>query len=91
VAKVVSQTQPGFRFCIEQEMKKNPSFRGGKIFIHALVGTSGTVKQAVISRPEIDSSSLGQCLKSKARRMVFAAFSGDDTEVQIPLILTTSL
>ncbi len=91
VARVVSQTQPAFRFCIEQEMKRNPSFRGGKIFINALVGSSGTVKQAAISRPDIDSSSLGQCLKSKARRMVFAAFSGDDTEVQIPLILTTSL
>ncbi len=72
-------------------MKRNPSFRGGKIFINALVGSSGTVKQAAISRPDIDSSSLGQCLKSKARRMVFAAFAGDDTEVQIPLILTTSL
>jgi len=91
VARVVSQTQPAFRFCIEQEMKRNPSFRGGKIFINALVGSSGTVKQAAISRPDIDSSSLGQCLKSKARRMVFAAFAGDDTEVQIPLILTTSL
>lgn len=91
VAKVVSQTQPAFRFCIEQEMKRNPAFRGGKIFINALVGTSGTVKQAAISRPDIDSSNLGQCLKGKARRMVFAAFSGEDTEVQIPLILTTSM
>ncbi len=91
VAKVVAQTQPAFQFCIEQEMKKNPSFQGGKIFINAVVGSSGTVKQAAISRPDIDSSSLGDCLKAKARRMIFASFSGDDTEVQIPLILTTSL
>jgi predicted Zn finger-like uncharacterized protein len=91
VAKVVAQSQPAFQFCIEQEMKKNPSFNGGKIFINAVVGSSGTVKQAAISRPDIDASSLGDCLKGKARRMVFASFSGDDTEVQIPLILTTSL
>jgi hypothetical protein len=91
VSKVVAQTQPAFQFCIEQEMKKNPSFRGGKIFINAVIGSSGTVKQAAISRPDIDASSLGECLKTKARRMVFSAFSGDDTEVQIPLILTTSL
>jgi len=91
VAKVVAQSQPAFQFCIEQEMKKNPSFKGGKIFINAVVGRSGTVKQASISRPDIDASSLGDCLKAKARRMVFAAFSGDDTELQIPLILTTAL
>ncbi len=91
VAKVVAQTQPAFQFCIEQEMKKNPSFKGGKIFINAVVGGSGTVKQVAISRQDIDSSSLGECLKGKARRMIFAAYSGDDTEVQIPLILTTSL
>jgi predicted Zn finger-like uncharacterized protein len=91
VAKVVAQSQPAFQFCIEQEMKKNPSFKGGKIFINAVIGSSGTVKQASISRPDIDASSLGDCLKAKARRMVFASFSGDDTEVQIPLILTTSL
>ena len=91
IAKVVAQSQPAFQFCIEQEMKKNPSFKGGKIFINAVVGRSGTVKQASISRPDIDASSLGDCLKAKARRMVFAAFSGDDTELQIPLILTTAL
>jgi len=91
VAKVVAQTQPAFQFCIEQEMKKNPSFKGGKIFINAVVGGSGAVKQVAISRPDIDGSSLGECLKGKARRMIFAAYSGADTEVQIPLILTTSL
>jgi predicted Zn finger-like uncharacterized protein len=91
IAKVVGQTQPAFQFCIEQEMKKNPSFKGGKIFINAVIGGSGTVKQVAISRPDIDGSSLGECLKGKARRMIFAAYSGDDTVVQIPLILTTSL
>ncbi len=91
VAKVVAQTQPAFQFCIEQEMKKNPSFKGGKIFINAVISGSGKVKEVAISRPDIDGSSLGECLKGKAKRMIFAAYSGDDTEVQIPLILTTSL
>jgi predicted Zn finger-like uncharacterized protein len=91
VAKVVSQTQPAFQSCIEQEMRKNPRFKGGKILVNALVGSSGIVKAINIDRPEIDGSSLGECLKSRARRMVFSSFSGEDTEVQIPLILTTSL
>ena len=91
VAKVVAQTQPAFQFCIEQEMKKNPSFKGGKISVNVVIGSSGTVKQAAISRPDVDSSGLGECLKAKAKRMVFPTSSGDDVEVQIPLILTTSL
>ncbi len=91
VTKVVAQTQPAFQFCIEQEMKKNPTLKGGKIFINAMVGSSGMVKSVAIDRRDIDASNLGECLKNKARRMTFSAFSGDDTEVQIPLILTTAL
>jgi predicted Zn finger-like uncharacterized protein len=91
VAKVVAQTQPAFQSCIDQEMRKNPRFKGGKILVNAIVGSSGIVKAIKIDRPEIDSSSLGECLKSRARRMVFSSFSGEDTEVQIPLILTTAL
>lgn len=91
VAKVVAQMQPAFQFCIEQEMKKNPAFKGGKIFLHATVGSSGTVKQAAIDRADVNASALGECLKGKARRMIFSAFAGEDAELQIPLILTTSL
>jgi hypothetical protein len=91
VAKVVSHAQPAFQFCIEQELKKNPKFRGGKIFITATIGGSGVVKKATVDRPEIDSSPLGECLKGKARRMVFPAFSGDETEIQIPLILGATM
>ena len=91
VAKVVGRAQTAFQFCIEQELKKNPSFRGGKIFISASVGSSGIVKSAEISRREIESSPLGDCLKGKARRMVFPSFSGEDSEVQIPLILGTAM
>jgi hypothetical protein len=91
VAKVVARTQPAFRYCIERELKRNPAFKVGKIFIVATVGRSGTVKSAAIDRPEVDASSLGECLKSKARRMHFSAFAGDDAELQIPLILTAAL
>jgi hypothetical protein len=91
VAKVVGRAHRAFQFCIEQELKKNPSFRGGKIFISATVGASGIVKSAEISRREIDKSKMGDCLKGKARRLVFPAFSGDDSEVQIPLILGAAM
>ena len=91
VAKVVAQTQPAFQFCIEQELRKNPAFRGGKIHLVVTVGGSGSVKSAQIDRADIDKTGLGDCLKTKGKRMVFSAFSGDDTEVEIPLILTASM
>jgi hypothetical protein len=87
VAKVVASVQPAFQFCIEQELRKNPKFRGGRINLVATVGGSGSVKQANIDRRDVNGSKLGDCLKSKARRMVFNSFPGDDVDVEIPLIL----
>jgi len=91
LSKVVSQGSPSFQFCIEQQLKKTPKFRGGKVNLVATVGPSGVVKQARLDRKDIDVSDLGDCLKSKARRLVFPAFQGEDVEVQIPLVLTATL
>lgn len=91
LSRVVAQSSPAFQFCIEQQLKKNPNFRGGKITLLATIGPSGVVKQAHVDRKDVDSSDLGDCLKSRARRLVFPAFSGDDVEVQIPLVLTATL
>lgn len=92
VRKVVEQFQPAFQQCIEQELRKNPSFRGGKINIVATVGPSGVVKKAEIDRRDIDLSDLGGCLKGRARKMAFPPFGGEDeAEIQIPLILGTSM
>lgn len=91
VTRVVAQSQPAFQFCIEQELRKNPAFRGGNVFITATVGSSGIVKSVRIGRRDIEISPLGSCLKAKTKRMVFPAFSGSDAEVQVPLILTANV
>jgi len=91
LAKVVSQSGPAFQSCIEQQLKRTPNFRGGKVNLVATVGSSGTVKQARLDRKEIDGSDLGFCLKSRARRLVFPSFEGEDVEVEIPLVLTAAL
>ena len=91
LAKVVSQSGPAFQSCIEQQLKRTPNFRGGKVNLVATVGSSGTVKQARLDRKEIDVSDLGFCLKSRARRLVFPSFEGEDVEVEIPLVLTAAL
>jgi hypothetical protein len=91
VARVVGQTQSAFQSCIEQQLRKNPGFHGGKVNLLVTIGTSGTVKQAQLDRHDLDSSDLGSCLKTRARRMVFSAFTGEDVDVEIPLVLTTTL
>ena len=91
LAKVVAQSGPAFQSCIEQQLKRTPNFRGGKVNLVATVGASGTVKQAHLDRKEIDVSDLGSCLKSRARRLVFPSFEGEDVEVEIPLVLTAAL
>ncbi len=91
LAKVVAQSGPAFQSCIEQQLRRTPNFRGGKVNLVATVGASGTVKQARLDRKEIDLSDLGSCLKSRARRLVFPSFEGEDVEVEIPLVLTAAL
>jgi len=91
VSRVVGQTQGAFQSCIEQQLRKNPGFRGGKVSLVATVGSSGTVKQVQLDRHDLEGTDLGDCLKARARRMVFSAFSGDDVDVEIPLVLTTTL
>ena len=91
LAKVVAQSGPAFQSCIEQQLKRTPNFRGGKVNLVATVGASGTVKGARLDRKEIDVSDLGSCIKARARRLVFPSFEGEDVEVEIPLVLTAAL
>jgi hypothetical protein len=90
VVKVVGQSQSAFQNCIETELKKNPNLKVGKIVISATVAPSGAVTKAEIDKREVSMSNLGECLKSRARRMVFTGFEGDETELQIPLMVTSS-
>ncbi len=91
IAKVVTNNQQAFQFCIEQELRKNPNLRVPKFYLVATVASSGVVKKAGIDRREIDASNLGECLKARARRMVFAQFSGEDVDVEIPLIVGVAM
>ncbi|HYO52024.1 AgmX/PglI C-terminal domain-containing protein [Archangium sp.] len=89
--RVVKQSRSAFKSCIEQALRKNPRLRDGKLLLTATVGSSGTVKRVSFDRQDIDGSPMGNCLKVRARRMVFPAFSGDDIEVEIPLVLSKSM
>ncbi|NTX59227.1 zinc-ribbon domain-containing protein [Myxococcus sp. CA051A] len=90
VERIVEQTQVAFRDCVDQELRRNPSFKGGKVTLTATVGTSGAVKAATFSRKDLNGSSntVGTCIRDRAKRMVFSSFSGEDVDLEIPLVLS---
>ncbi len=93
VVKVVEKSHGAFQGCVETELRKNPSFKGGKVLLVATVGTSGVVKGAKLDRKELDASPVGDCIKKSAKRMVFPAFKTDDgsgeVDLEIPLVLSS--
>ncbi|XXF76579.1 AgmX/PglI C-terminal domain-containing protein [Myxococcaceae bacterium GXIMD 01537] len=89
--KVIGQVQPAIQACVDAELKKNPRFRGGKVTLLATVGNSGVVKKVSFDRTDVDGSTVGDCIRTRAKRMVFSAFQGDDVELQVPLVLGTSM
>jgi pyruvate/2-oxoglutarate dehydrogenase complex dihydrolipoamide acyltransferase (E2) component len=91
LAKVVAQSQSAFRSCIEAALRKNPKLRDGKLLVTATVGSSGKVKKVSFDREDLDGTIMGNCIKARTRRLVFPAFSGDDVDVEIPLVLSKSM
>ncbi len=92
VERVLAKTQPAFRDCVEAELRKNPSFKGGKVTLTATVGSSGTVKSATFDRKDLNRNSpVGTCIRDRAKGMVFSAFAGEDVDLEIPLVLSKSM
>lgn len=88
IARVVGDRQAAFQSCVEQELRRNPSFRGGKVGLTVTVGSSGAVKGAGFESGGLERERVGECLLTTARKMIFAGFSGDDVQLVIPLVLT---
>jgi predicted Zn finger-like uncharacterized protein len=91
IGKVVSQMQPAFQNCIEQGLKRNPGFRGGKVILTATVVSSGVVKHVGMDKADLARTDIGECVRERARRMVFPAFAGEDVDVEIPLLMGVTM
>lgn len=91
ISRVVQQSQSAFQSCIEQELRKNPNMRVPRFYIVATVAPSGVVKSTSIDRKDVDNTNLGECLKTRARRMTFAQFEGEEVDIEIPLIVGTAM
>ncbi|WP_164010067.1 AgmX/PglI C-terminal domain-containing protein [Pyxidicoccus trucidator] len=91
VERVVDKAQDAFRSCVENELRKNPSFRVGKVTLTATVGSSGKVKAASLDKKDLNRSTVGTCIRDRAKGMVFSAFAGEDVDLEIPLVLSGTL
>jgi hypothetical protein len=90
IHKVVDRSLPAFQNCIESELRRNPGLRGGPVLIVATVAGSGEVKEARVNRRDVEGTNLGDCLRRRAKSMVFRA-SGEETDVEIPLKVVKSM
>jgi predicted Zn finger-like uncharacterized protein len=91
VERVVDKAQDAFRSCVENELRKNPSFRVGKVTLTATVGSSGKVKAVTLDKKDLSRSPVGSCIRDRAKSMVFSAFAGEDVDLEIPLVLSGTL
>lgn len=91
VERVVEKAQDAFKSCVENELRKNPGFRVGKVTLTATVGSSGKVKAATLDKKDLNRSPVGACIRDRAKSMVFSAFSGDDVDLEIPLVLSGTM
>ncbi len=97
VSSTVAKYQSGYGRCVDQELKRNPGFRGGKVRVVTTIMSSGLVRQAEIQSDDgalarrLNASQLGGCLIDQTRRMVFPNFAGDPFDAEIPLVLGASM
>ncbi len=88
MAEVIGRNQKAFQRCTENELRRNPRFKGGKINLTLTIGSSGMVTKAEIDRADIGEAEIGTCLKQSARRIVFPSFEGEPFDLEVPLVLT---
>jgi predicted Zn finger-like uncharacterized protein len=84
----VDESKPVLQGCVDEALKRDPSLHVGKILISATIAPSGAVTSARIDQKAVDQSALGACLKSAARKLQFAPFTGDAFAMDIPIVVT---
>jgi hypothetical protein len=91
VARVFKeQGQGAVTQCLEQAIKRGDQVRGKKRLV-LVIQPNGKVAAANFTDPLTNASPLGECVKNRATKWKFAAFSGEAEEAEIPITLTTGL
>ncbi len=90
ISKVVTNNKESIQKCIESAAKNaGGQLNTAKRRLVLVIATNGKVKSSRIAHGPTNASDLGSCINRRAKRWVFPSAS-KETEVEIPLILTTS-
>jgi hypothetical protein len=89
VASALEASARPFRACLlaAERGPRRVRLAGREVTLYVTVASSGLVTAPRLDEADLDESSLGACLKSAARHMVFRPHSGEPIEVRIPLQL----
>ncbi|HET9551359.1 MAG TPA: AgmX/PglI C-terminal domain-containing protein [Anaeromyxobacteraceae bacterium] len=88
VQKVIGANRKAFTTCIAAAKGKGVTLDGRKVALRLTVNPNGAVTYPTLDDVTLNSTEMGQCLKSAARLMIFPKFKGDPFHVEVPLTLS---
>jgi DNA-directed RNA polymerase subunit RPC12/RpoP len=88
VNRVVGANRKAFTACITSGADSGVKLDGRRVALRITVNTNGTVTYPTLDDQSLNSTEMGQCLKSAARLMIFPKFKGDPFHYEVPLILS---
>ncbi len=88
VDKVVGANRKAFSSCIANASASDVTLDGRRVALRITVNTNGTVTYPTLDDQSLNTTEMGQCLKSAARLMIFPKFKGDPYHYEVPLILS---
>lgn len=90
IFKVVKDNQEAIKSCVESGVKNGSTVEGKQYLVLTIV-PKGVVSSARFKNAVTTASPVGECITRRARKWKFPAFAGEAFDVEIPLILSTSL
>lgn len=88
VNKVIGANRKAFSTCIAAASGSDVKLDGRRVALRITVNTNGTVTYPTLDDQSLNTTEMGQCLKSAARLMIFPKFKGDPFHYEVPLILS---
>jgi hypothetical protein len=88
VNKVVQANRKAFSACIANAAGSEVKLDGRPVALRITINTNGTVTYPTLDEQALNSTEMGQCLKSAARLMIFPKFKGDPFQHDVVLALS---
>ncbi len=91
VSKVVNQNKSSIAKCLDRNADSLAELGRGKKKLNVLINNNGSVKRARFKQNNVNGNPAGQCIIKAAKRWRFPAYSGELTDVDIPLLMSAGM